>query len=89
MGSKMRSNMAVNIIGAISLLLILFGVIVSAQGYVSFTNAFKKEYATSTYHMADMRRRWSTVTILHLILRGRRPRNTSGRGSIWTATASG
>jgi sigma-B regulation protein RsbU (phosphoserine phosphatase) len=45
--------MAVNIIGAIVLLLVLFGVIVSAIGFVSFTNAFKKEYAVSTYHMAD------------------------------------
>ena len=53
MTEKMRSNMAVNIIGAIVILLILFGIIVSAQGYISFTNAFKKEYATSTYHMAD------------------------------------
>ena len=45
--------MAVNIIGAIVLLLVIFGVIVSAIGFVSFTNAFKKEYDVSTYHMAD------------------------------------
>ena len=44
--------MAVNIIGAIVLLLALFGAVVSAIGYVSFTNAFKNEYAVSTYHMA-------------------------------------
>ena len=51
--SRLRGSMAVNIIGAIVLLLVIFGVIVSAIGFVSFTNAFKKEYDVSTYHMAD------------------------------------
>ena len=51
--NKLRSSMAVNIIGAIILLLVVFGVIVSALGYASFTQAFVKEYSTSTYHMAD------------------------------------
>ncbi|MBR6007143.1 MAG: hypothetical protein IK064_05895 [Clostridia bacterium] len=51
--NKLRRGMAVNIIGATVLLLALFGVIVSAIGYVSFTNAFRNEYAVSTYHMAD------------------------------------
>ena len=50
---KMRSGMAVNILGAIVLLLVVFGLVVSTIGFVSFTNAFKREYATSTYHMAD------------------------------------
>ena len=45
--------MALNIIGAIAFLLAVFGIIVSALGFVSFTAAFKKEYAVSTYHMAD------------------------------------
>ncbi len=49
---KLRSNMAVNIIGAVVILLIVFGLIVSSLGYVSFTTAFEKEYSTSTYHMA-------------------------------------
>ena len=49
----MRFQMAVNIIGAIVALMTVFGIIVSIIGYVSFTDAFKKEYATSTYHMAD------------------------------------
>ena len=48
---KIRASMAVNIIGAIVLLLAVFGVIVSTLGFVSFTNAFKKEYAESTYHI--------------------------------------
>lgn len=50
---RVRSSMAVNIIGAIVLLLPLFGLLISTIGLVSFTNAFKKEYSTTTYHMAD------------------------------------
>ena len=50
---QLRSSMAVNIIGAIVLLLVILGVILSTMGLVSFTEAFKKEYATTTYHMAD------------------------------------
>ena len=49
----LRSSMSVNIIGVIVLLLALFGVIVSALGFFSFTEAFKNEYSTTTYHMAD------------------------------------
>ena len=51
--NKFRCGMAASIIGAIVLLLALFGVIVSAIGYFSFRNAFRNEYAVSTYHMAD------------------------------------
>ena len=47
------TSMAFNIIGAIVLLLMLFSAVVSVTGYLSFTNAFKREYATTTYHMAD------------------------------------
>ena len=50
---KLRSGMAARIIGAIMLLLVMFGLVVSTIGFVSFTNAFKREYAESTYHMAD------------------------------------
>ena len=50
--------MALNIIGAIVLLLAIFGTIVSLIGYFSFTGAFKDDYTVSTYHMAD------TATIL-------------------------
>lgn len=49
----MHSSMSLNIIGAIIFLLLAFGTLVSILGFVSFTNAFKKEYSTSTYHMAD------------------------------------
>ena len=50
---KIRSSLSFNIIGGIILLLIVFGIIVSGIGYFSFTNAFKKEYSTTTAHMAD------------------------------------
>lgn len=48
----LRENLTFNIISAVVILLLLFGCIVSTIGYVSFTNAFKREYATTTYHMA-------------------------------------
>lgn len=50
---KLRSNLAFNIISSTVLLLLVFSWIVSIIGYVSFTNAFKREYTQSTYHMAD------------------------------------
>ena len=49
----LRSNMAFNIIGVIVFLLAVFGTIVSTLGFMSFTDAIKKEYSGSTYHMAD------------------------------------
>lgn len=51
--NKLRSSMAANIIGAIVIMLVIFGAIVSTIGYLSFTKAFKVEYADSTYHMAN------------------------------------
>lgn len=50
---KIRSSFAVNIVTSSVMLLLLFGLIVSAVGYVSFTKSFKVEYADTTYHMAD------------------------------------
>ncbi|MBQ5355267.1 MAG: PP2C family protein-serine/threonine phosphatase [Clostridia bacterium] len=47
------SGMAVNLIGGIVLLLAAFGVIAGVIGFVSFTSAMKKEYDSTTYHMAD------------------------------------
>lgn len=52
-GRKLRSNMAFNIIGGIVLVITLFAFVVGVIGFVSFTNSFKKEYSTTTYHMAD------------------------------------
>ena len=48
---KLRTSLALNIIGVIILVLLIFGIIVSAVGFVSFTNAIKEEYETTTYHM--------------------------------------
>ena len=50
---QLKSSMAFNIIGAIVLNLVFFGVITSLISLASFTNTFKKEYSTTTYHMAD------------------------------------
>lgn len=44
--------MAINVLGAIVFLLAVFGVLVSNIGIWSFTNALKKEYSNTTYHMA-------------------------------------
>ena len=53
MNGKLRTSMAANFIGGIVAALLVFGVIVGALGFASFTAAFQKEYAESTYHMAD------------------------------------
>ena len=50
---RLRSNLSLNIIGAIVFLLIISSLITSAFGLASFTESFKKEYSTTTYHMAD------------------------------------
>ena len=42
-----------NIVTAAVILLLVFGVIVSVVGFISFTASFKSEYADTTYHMAD------------------------------------
>ena len=50
---KLNTKMSTLIIGAIVLLLIIFGLIVSSIGYFGFTEAFKNEYTEATYRMAD------------------------------------
>ena len=50
---KIRSSMAANIIGAIVVLLFVFGAFVCTTGFINFTDSFKREYENSTYHMAD------------------------------------
>ena len=50
---KLRASMTANIIGAIVLAILVFGLVVSSIGYLSFTKAFINEYAVSTYHMDD------------------------------------
>ena len=51
--NKFRSSFAVNITVSMVILLLVFGLIVSVIGYISFTQSFKSEYADTTYHMAD------------------------------------
>jgi sigma-B regulation protein RsbU (phosphoserine phosphatase) len=50
---KRKTGLAVNLIGAMVLLLALFGLIVGVLGNISFTNVIKNELAESTYRMAD------------------------------------
>ncbi|MBQ7702766.1 MAG: serine/threonine-protein phosphatase [Firmicutes bacterium] len=50
---RLRRSVAFNIIGAIVILLVVFGLIVSILGVTNFTSSFKKEYSVTTYHMAD------------------------------------
>ena len=50
---KLRSSMSMNVLGGLVFLMLLFGLIVSIIGNSCFVNAFKDEYATVTYHMAD------------------------------------
>ena len=50
---KLRSNMKVNIISGLIVLMLLAAVVVSCIGYNSITSAFKYEYTTITHHMAD------------------------------------
>ena len=45
--------MSVTVIGALFGLMLIFGVVIGVVGYVSLDNAFKNEYASSTYRMAD------------------------------------
>ncbi len=45
--------MALHIIGAIVLLLLIFGMGMSALGYIGFTDAFDREYAETSYHIAN------------------------------------
>ena len=50
---KILCSMAINIIGGLVGTLLLLGVTVSLIGYYSFEDAFKNEYASVTYRMAD------------------------------------
>ena len=49
---KLRFSLAFIIVGSIILILLLFGIILSVIGYVSFTDTLKKEYKTTTHHIA-------------------------------------
>ena len=49
---KLHSSMAVSLIAGIIGLLVVYGLVVSALGYVSFSLGFRREYEDTTYHMA-------------------------------------
>ena len=50
---KYRSHMSLSILGGIISMLLLFGFIVCVIGNSCFVGAFKDEYSSVTYHMAD------------------------------------
>lgn len=50
---NLRKNLAFNVIGAIVIMLMVFSIIVSIIGYMSFTESFKKEYDETTYHITN------------------------------------
>ncbi len=50
---KLRSSMSISVIGGLIGLLLLFGLIICIIGNGCFVDAFKHEYSTVTYHMAD------------------------------------
>jgi len=50
---KLFSSLSFRIISYIFILLLVCSLIVSTIGLISFTNAFKREYSTTSYHMAS------------------------------------
>ena len=69
----MRSSLAVNIIGVILMLLLVFAVVTSALGYASYTKAFEEEYSNSTFHIASTAARLVNGDRLDLYLAGGEP----------------
>ena len=69
----MRSSLAVNIIGVILTLLLVFAVVTSALGYASYTKAFEAEYSNSTFHIACTAARLVNGDRLDLYLAGGEP----------------
>ena len=45
--------MKADVIGGLVFLILVFAIVVCYLGYRGFTDAFKNEYSTVTYHMAD------------------------------------
>ena len=68
-----RSSLAVNIIGVILILLLVFALVMSALGYASYTKAFEEEYSNSTFHIASTAARLVNVDRLDLYLAGGEP----------------
>ena len=81
--------MAVNIIGAMVLLIALFGVINGAIGLISFTKVFRNEYAVTTYHMADTATTLINGDHVDDYLEGKETENTNGQTGCWMFSATG
>lgn len=50
---KMRSSLPFNVISAIVVLLLVFGAVAGALGLINFADGLRREYAVTTFHMAD------------------------------------
>lgn len=50
---RMVNSFYFNILSAVVFLFIVFSLIIASIGYVSFTDTLKREYKTTTYHMAE------------------------------------
>ena len=48
-----KKTLAATLTGVIIILLVIFSLVVSSIGSIGFANALKREYATSTFHMAQ------------------------------------
>lgn len=50
---KLRSSLPFNVISAIVALLLVFGAVAGALGLINFADGLRREYAVTTFHMAD------------------------------------
>lgn len=50
---KLRSSLPFNVISAIVVLLLVFGAVAGALGLINFADGLRREYAVTTFHMAD------------------------------------
>ena len=50
---KVFNSFTFNIVSSVFTVIVLFSVVLCVIGYVSFTDTLKREYETTTYHMAN------------------------------------
>ena len=50
---KLRLSLPFNVISAIVVLLLVFGAVAGALGLINFADGLRREYAVTTFHMAD------------------------------------
>ena len=68
---KMRHSMSLNVIGSLVGLMLIFGLAVAIIGYRCIVDAFKNEYSTVTYHMADSAAAYVNGDLIDEFLQGR------------------